>query len=74
LVEHSLQTQQLDELIEGALVAPCLNAIDISQQREAIDYRKIPPELRALPEHDADARDVAPAVIEWNEPVDFDPT
>ncbi len=63
LTERELAHRRLDERVEveqlAALREPrCVlgggNAVDVAQQRERITERQIPPELRALAEHDAD--------------------
>src|SRR5688572_25532232 len=56
----------------GASIAHWIHAIDIPQQVEAVVDRKIPPQLRSLAEHDADARHMFDPVVEWNQPVDLD--
>ena len=53
-------------------VAGLVDAVDVAQELEAVDDREVPPELRALAEHDADARDVLPAILERDQSVDFD--
>ena len=47
------------------------NAVDVAEELEALDHREVPPELGALAEDRADARDVADAVAPGDEAADL---
>ena len=70
LVEQALELQKADELVAGRTVAGGLDPIDGGEEVEALDHRQVPPELRALAEHHADARHVADAILVGDEAVD----
>ena len=47
------------------------DAVDVAEELQAFDDWEIPPELGALAEHGADARDVADALAPRNEAADY---
>jgi hypothetical protein len=61
-VEQRLQVHQRDELVALPAVRVGLDAVDRAQEIEGLHDGEIPPELRPLPEDDADVAHVARAV------------
>ena len=61
-VEQRFELEQRDQLVARACEARRRDAIDVAQQIERLDHRQVPPQLRALTEHHADARDVRDAI------------
>src|SRR5205085_1903504 len=59
-----------DQLGARLLKAVRRNAIDVAEEREALDDGKIPPELRSLAEHRSDPRHVSHAVAPRHQPID----
>lgn len=70
-MKRLLDPQQGDERFGGGTKPRFRHAVDVAEQLEAVDDRKVPPQLRALAEDDADASDMTNALIPGNAPVDF---
>ena len=73
LGQQPLEPQHGHELVASAAIVRRRHAVDVGQQIEAVDHRQVPPELAALAEHHADARDMAHAVLVRHEAADLDP-
>ena len=71
LIEELLEPEHRDEFVARPLVRRALDTVDVAQQIESVDDGKIPPQLRALSEHDADALDVPNPIGVRHEPADF---
>ena len=69
-VEQWLEIQQRHQLFARANEADAIDAIDVAQQVERLCHRQVPPELGALTEHDADARDMGDAIAPRHQSVD----
>ncbi len=73
LIQQSFELEQRDELVERSSIARGIYAVNVAEKIEAVDDGKVPPELRALSEDDADSRDVFTPVVEGDETVDLYP-
>ena len=67
LIEQPLEPHERHHRVEAFAIVSILDAVDIAQQLEALDHRQVPPELGALAEDDADARDVLDSIAPRNE-------
>ena len=72
LIEQPLEPEHRHQLVARPAIVALIDTVDVAQQIEAVDDRQIPPELRALTEHDADPRDVPQPIFVRNEPADHD--
>src|SRR5262249_47325543 len=71
LIQQRLQPHQLDHLVARAAVVRLRDTIDVAQQIKSLDDREVPPELRALTKHCANARDVSDAIAPRREAIDL---
>src|SRR5258706_2388197 len=71
LVEQWRDFEKFDQLILRPREFVLGHAIDVGEQFETFDHRQVPPQLGPLPEHHADARDVANSLTPGNEAVNF---
>ncbi len=69
--EQSLEIEQSDQLVTRLAIPVWRHAVDVAQQLEALDDGEIPPQLRALAEHGADARDVRDALAPRHQAADL---
>ncbi len=72
LIEQTLEAKHRYELVARSRILRAIYSINVTEQIEAVDDGQVPPELRALAEHDADARDVPNTIFVWNEAIDDD--
>src|SRR5215467_690743 len=71
LLQQLINLQQIDERFGGWAKLRFWHAVNIAKQLEAIDDRKIPPQLCALAKDNADASNVKDAFVPGNESIDL---
>ena len=68
--EDLAEVQKRCQFVQIAPVYRRFHLIDVTDQLEGVDYRDVPPELRALAEHHADVAYVLAAVLPRHQPID----
>jgi len=71
LMEQLVNFQQIDERFGGRPKLCFRHTVNSAKQLEAVDDRKVPPQLCALAKDNADASNVKDAFIPGNDSIDF---